>query len=136
MGMGCCNSLASHCLRVMCLAMGASVFGWRPDLSTFSWPGMPPAFHLPSNLPRQPWVSSFGAVSANEPHAMHQKIGSLTTTVCLRPVLPVLRAAFTAREAQVAAACPLHDCGGSLLQDIDFVLQVWHHHPAPRRRIS
>ena len=64
MGMGCCSFLASHCLMVTGLGIEAKVLGCRQDLSVFSWPGMPPAFHGPSCFPLHPWVSSLGAVSA------------------------------------------------------------------------
>ena len=72
MGMGCISCLASHCLIVTGLGMGSKVTGCRKDFSILSWPGMPPAFHGPWCLPLQPWVSSFGAVSAKEPQVMHQ----------------------------------------------------------------
>ena len=67
---------------------------------------------------------------------VHQKIGSLTTMVCLRPVLPLHRATFTALAAQLSAALPLHDCGASLAHDSDLIRQVRHHHPGQRRRMS
>ena len=67
---------------------------------------------------------------------VHQKIGSLTTMVCLRPVLPLHRATFTALAAQLSAALPLHDCGASLAHDNDLIRHDRHHHPGQRRRMS
>ena len=109
------------------------VLGCLPDLSTLSWPSMPPATHLPSCLPRQGLVRSLGAVSAKAPHVTHQKVGKLTTMTCLRPGVPVASEASVALSDQATVALPLQVCGAILLHVMDLALHAVHHHPAPRR---
>ena len=109
------------------------VFGWRPDLKTFSWPNIPPETHLPSCLPRHGFVRSLGAVSANAPHVTHQKVGSLTTMQCLRPAEPFASVISPALAVEVTVAFPWHDCGANLLHVMDLALHSVHHQPAARR---
>ena len=124
---------SSHCLSGMGWGIGFRVFGCRPDLSTLSWPVIPPAFHLPCIFDLHGFVSSLGAVSAKAPHVTHQCVGSLTTMQCFRSDVPAARDASTTLAAQESAALPRHHCGASLLHVSDFALHVEHHHPAPLR---
>ena len=65
------------------------------------------------------------------PHVMHQNVGSLTTTQCLRLWVPAAVAASWALADHAWTARPRQDCGASRPHVMDFDLHVVHHHPKP-----